>query len=90
LRAPVQDIAELNEVGLAADPAEVVVDEGDLRVGEDVDELLEVAVEVGDGHDAVDARPGVGGLLGRGGEGEQGEEEQEKKERRSETVLPAS
>ena len=67
--APVHDVAELDEMGLAAGPVEVVVDEADLGVGEDEDEAVVVAVEVGDGHDPVDARPFVGDLGGRGGGG---------------------
>ena len=59
--APVQDVAELDEMGLAARPVEVVVDEADLRVGEDEDEAVVVAVEVGDG-----PRPGRRPSIRRG------------------------
>ncbi len=75
--APVQDVAELDEVRFAADPVEVPVDEADLRVGEDEDEAVVVAVEVGDGHDALDSRPRVGDISGGGEAGEQDEKQQQ-------------
>ena len=79
--APVHDVAELDEMGLAARPVEVVVDEADLRVGEDEDEAVVVAVEVGDGHDPVDARPFEGDVGGGGEPGQDGEGQKEEEER---------
>ena len=64
--APVEDVAELDEVGLAAGPMEVRVDETDLGVGEDEGKTVVVAVKVGDGHHSLDARPLAGDVGGRG------------------------
>ena len=76
--APVQNVAELDEVGGAALPVKVGVDQVDLGVGEDVDEPVVIAVQVGHGHNVVDARPLAGDVGGGEEEGKEGEgQEQE-------------
>ncbi len=103
LGAPVQDVAQLDEVGPAARPIEVGVDEGHRRMGQDEDEAVVVAVEVGHGDHPVDARPGVGDLVrggprfggegeGGGGEGDEpeGEEQGQKGEGIMEPALSAA
>jgi hypothetical protein len=59
---------------------EVRVDEPDLGVGEDEDKAVVVAVEVGDGYDALDARP-LEGDVGGGGEAGGTDKNQQQKER---------
>jgi hypothetical protein len=49
---------------------ELLVEDADPRLSEYEDEAVVVAVEVGDGHDAIDARPDMGGI-GGGGEAEE-------------------
>jgi hypothetical protein len=62
---------------------EIAVDEADLRMGEDEDEFVEVAVEVADGHDALDPRPHVRDVgRGDGGGGGGDEERREGEEER--------
>ena len=81
---PVHDVAQLDEVGSPARPVEIAVDEADLRMGEDEDESVEVAVEVGDGHDALDPRPLVRDVGGGDGTAEEaGGTGNEKRARRS-------
>jgi hypothetical protein len=67
-------------MGLARDPVELLVEDADSRLSEDEDEAVVIAMEVGDGHDAIDARPGIGDV-GGGGEAEEEDDgqEQEKK-----------
>ena len=61
-------------------------------MGQDEDESVVVAVEVGDGHDALDPRPLVGDLVGdgrdfrSGGSGEDGQEEDEEKRQEREDI----
>jgi hypothetical protein len=68
--APVHDIAELDEMGLTRDPVELLVEDADSRLTEDEDEPVVIAMEVGDGHDAIDARPNIRDF-GGGGEAEE-------------------
>jgi hypothetical protein len=67
-------------MGLARDPVELLVEDADSRLSEDEDEAVVIAMEVGDGHDAIDARPDIGDV-GGGGEAEEEDDgqEQEKK-----------
>ncbi len=88
---PVHDVAELDEVRSPARPVEIAVDEADLRMGEDEDESVEVAVEVGDGHDAFDPRPlvrDVGGGDGAARGGEDGERKEDEEERQDQEEIP--
>jgi hypothetical protein len=67
-------------MGLACDPMKLLVEDADSRLSEDEDEAFVVAMKVGDGHDAIDARPEIGDV-GGGGEAEEEDDgkEQEKK-----------
>jgi hypothetical protein len=49
-------------------------------MGEDVGELLVVAVEIGDGHDPVDSRPHAGDLTGGGDDREKDKGQQQEKQ----------
>lgn len=53
----VEQVAGLHQMGLAADPAGLLVDDG--GVAEDPEESLVVAVDIADGDDAIDTGEGI-------------------------------
>ena len=61
VRSPVEEVPGLDEMGPSADPLVVLVD--DLRCKESPQELVVVAVDVADCHDAVDPVPRVLSML---------------------------